>query len=240
MSLAACSVVSAVADDTRSETGAAAPAQKAAPSTKPDGKEPKKDAAGSVKEDPEAELLTLFKKEESITNTLGMVMVWVPKGYRVDRYEVTQREFEEIMQTNQCKFKGANLPVDNVTWEEAAEFCKKLTDKERAAGKLPKTYLYALPTEDQWDYYVDEATLQEAITSYLGDRKNPENVGGLGANKFGLYDVRGNVWEWCSSPLARGGSWRTYEDLLAVSFRYVGAPGTRYDDIGFRCVLIGQ
>jgi formylglycine-generating enzyme required for sulfatase activity len=144
------------------------------------------------------------------------------------------------MKTNPSKFPGAGHPVDNVTWEEADAFCKRLTESEQKDGKLPKTFYYALPTEAQWEYYVDEANIKDAITSYLGDRRNPENVGGTRPNKFGLYDVRGNVWEWCSSPVARGGSWRTFEDWLEISFRYIGASGTRYDDIGFRCVLMEQ
>jgi len=228
-------VSTAVADDVKPDAVAPKPAEKAAAEPKKEGAEPKKETA----EDPKAKLLAMFKKEETITNTLGMVMVWVPKGYRVSRYEVTQREFEKIMKSNPSKFKGDSRPVENVTWEEAAEFCRKLTQKEQAEEKLPTSFHYALPTEEQWEYYVDEATLQEAITSYLGDRRNTENVGGLAPNQFGLYDVRGNVWEWCSSPVARGGSWRTFEDWLAIGFRYVGEPGTRYDDIGFRCVLMG-
>ena len=228
------------ADDTRPDVAPAKPAEKDATQIKKEGAEPKTEATAPGTEDPQAKLLAMFKKEESITNTLGMVMVWVPNGYRVGRYEVTQRDFEQIMKKNPSKFKGDFRPVENVTWGEAAEFCKKLTEKEQTEGKLPKTFHYALPSDEQWDYYVDDAELKDAITSHLGDRRNTENVGGLGPNKFGLYDVRGNVWEWCSTPVARGGSWRTFEDWLAISFHYVAPPDTRYDDIGFRCVLMGQ
>ncbi len=233
LSLSTRLVSTARADDAKADNAPAKPAEKAAT-------EPKKEAAEPSKEDTEAKLLATFQKEEPITNTLDMVMVWVPKGYRVSRYEVTQHDFEQVMKTNPSKFKGDSRPVENVTWEESAEFCKKLTAKEQAAGKLPKTFYYALPSEDQWEYYVDDAALKDAITSHLGDRRNTESVGGLGPNKFGLHDVRGNVWEWCSTPVARGGSWRTFEDYLAISFRYAGAAGTRYDDIGFRCVLMEQ
>src|SRR6266540_95432 len=233
LSLSTRLVSTARADDAKADNAPAKPAKKAAT-------EPKKEAAEPSKEDTEAKLLAMFQKEEPITNTLDMVMVWVPKGYRVSRYEVTQRDFEEVMKSNPSKFKGDSRPVENVTWEESAEFCKKLTAKEQAAGKLPKTFYYTLPSEDQWEYYVDDAALKDAITSHLGDRRNTESVGGLGPNKFGLHDVRGNVWEWCSTPVARGGSWRTFEDYLAISFRYAGAAGTRYDDIGFRCVLMEQ
>jgi len=239
VSLVTLPALTALADDAKKVGGSPTPENKSATNKPP--AEPKQESGDpSAKEEAAAKLLALFKEEKSITNTLGMVMVWVPNGYRVSRYEVTQREFEQILKTNPSKFKGDSRPVENVTWEEAGEFCKRLTETEQAADQLPKTFYYSLPTEAQWEFYVDEATLQDAITSYLGDRKQTENVGGLGPNKYGLYDVRGNVWEWCSSPVARGGSWRTFEDWLAISFRFVGTPGARYEDIGFRCVLMEQ
>jgi formylglycine-generating enzyme required for sulfatase activity len=241
LAVCAWSIFTAAADDAKAVAVPAAPGPKAATDTKKEAAEPKKDAAQPpAEEDSAAKLLAMFKEEKPITNTLGMLMVWVPQGYRVSRYETTQSDFMKIMKTNPSKFQGDSRPVENVTWEEAGEFCKKLTANEQAAGKLPKTFFYSLPTEAQWDFYVDEATVKDAITSFLGDRKNTENIGGLGPNKYELYDVRGNVWEWCSTPVARGGSWRTFEDWLAISFRFIGAPGTRYDDIGFRCVLMEQ
>jgi len=241
VSLATLPALIALVDDAKQAGASPAPENKATPATNKQAAEPKKESADpAAKEESAAKLLALFKEEKSITNSLGIVMVWVPNGYRVSRYEVTQRDFEQVMKTSPSKFKGDSRPVENVTWEEAGEFCKKLTETEQAAEKLPKTFFYSLPTEAQWDFYVDEATLTDAITSYLGDRRQTESVGGLGANKYGLYDVRGNVWEWCSTPVARGGSWRTFEDWLAISFRYVGTPGARYADIGFRCVLMEQ
>ena len=125
----------AVAGQAKPEAAPAKPAEKAAKETNKEGAEPKKEPAEPAAEDVKAKLLAVFQKEESITNTLGMVMVWVPKGYRVSRYEVTQRDFEQVMKANPSKFKGDNRPVESVTWEEAGEFCKKLTDKEQAEGK---------------------------------------------------------------------------------------------------------
>lgn len=200
----------------------------------------KEDGTEEKKKSPEELLAELFGKEENITNTLAMVMVWVPDGYRVAQYEVTQEQYEQVMGDNPSKFPGPQRPVDNVTWNEAVAFCKKLTEQELAAKKLPKGYDYALPTEQQWEFYVADADLKNAITSFLGDRRNPENVGGPNPNKLGLYDVRGNVWEWCSSPVARGASWRSYEDFLAVNLRYVASPDQRFDDIGFRVILPGK
>lgn len=189
--------------------------------------------------DKEKELLEQFKKEENTTNSLGGIMVWVAAGYRVGQSEVTQAEFQQVMGTNPSKFAGPQRPVEQVSWTEAQEFCRKLTEQERQEGKLPKTYAYALPSEGQWESYAADTDLKTAITSYLGDRRNSENVMGLAANPCGLYDVRGNVWEWCSSPVARGSSWRSYEDFVAPSIRFVGTPDLRYDDIGFRIILEG-
>jgi len=244
--LTACCLVTwlaplATADDATIEATPKDADGKPAVESKNKNGEGKKDEAETKKEEkPEVKLLKMFKEHQSITNTLGVVMVWVPKDYRAGKYEVTQREFELVMKTNPSKFKGDQHPVENVSWEEANEFCKKLTEKERMEGKLPKSFYYALPSETQWEYFVDEATLKDAVTSLLGDRHNTENVGLLGPNKYGLHDVRGNVSEWCSSPVARGGSWRNYEDYLAITFRYTGSSDTRLDDVGFRCVLMGE
>jgi len=179
----------------------------------------------------------MFKKESDITNSLGMVMVWIKGDYRVGKYEVTQSQFEELTGSNPSKFSGPSHPVESVTWNEALEFCQQLTEKEQKAGKLPKAYFYSLPTEKQWEHYVDNAKLTDAITSNFGDRRKTEDVGGLGPNDFGLYDTRGNVWEWCTDNVARGGSWMSYGDYIYTWFRYVGDPQQRYPDIGFRIVL---
>jgi formylglycine-generating enzyme required for sulfatase activity len=200
----------------------------------------KVDGTEEKEKTPEELLAELFGKDENITNTLSMVMVWVPEGYRVAQYEVTQAQYEQVTGDNPSKFSGPQRPVDNATWNEAAAFCRKLTEQELAAKKLPKGYDYVLPTEQQWEYYVADTDLKNAITSFLGDRRNPENVGGLSPNNLGLYDVRGNVWEWCSTPVARGASWRSFEDFLAVGLRFVAPPDKRYDDIGFRVVLQGK
>jgi len=188
----------------------------------------------------EAELIKAFEKEESVTNSLGMVMVWISQGFRAAQYEITQAQYDQVMGDNPSKFSGGQLPVDSIKLDEATRFCKKLTDKEVADHKLPKGYYYSLPSEGQWEVYVDEASLKNAVTSYYGDRKNPENVGIFPPNKFGLYDTRGGVWDLCDNNMARGGSWRSYDDYVFVQFRYALTPGQRYDDVGFRIILQGR
>jgi formylglycine-generating enzyme required for sulfatase activity len=204
--------------------------------------EPNPAAPATTDEDAKAEedaakLLELFESDSDITNSLDMVLVHVPQGYRVAQYEVTQAQYQTVMGSNPSKFPGAQRPVEQVSWSSAKAFCDKLTQKDKDAGVIPPGYAYALPTEAQWEHYVDEARIEDSITSHLGDRRNTENVGGLPPNQFGLHDTRGNVWEWCASPVARGGSWRSHEDYLAISFRYTGDPSVKLDDIGFRVVL---
>lgn len=187
--------------------------------------------------DPAATSIEQLATDQNITNGLGMVLVWVPAGYRVAQYEVTQADYQMIMHQNPSRFQGGRKPVEQVSWNQAREFCRKLTESEHGAGNLPEGYAYVLPTQTQWAYFAGDAALNDAITSHLGDRRQTEPVGALGPNQYGLYDVRGNVWEWCSEPVARGGSWRSHEDYLAIDFRFVGTPDALYDDIGFRVIL---
>jgi len=183
-------------------------------------------------------LLQLFKSEANITNAIGMIMIHVPKGYRVAEFETTQSQYQRIMAATPSKYPGAKRPVERVSWTEAQQFCRTLTERERADGVLPEEFEYSLPTEKQWEFFVADAALSQAIVSYIGDRPWTENVGLLAPNELGLYDVRGNVWEWClPQPIARGGSYQSHEDALSISARYAGTPDLKFMDIGFRVVL---
>jgi formylglycine-generating enzyme required for sulfatase activity len=175
-----------------------------------------------------------------------MEMVKVPAGYAVGKYEVTQAQYEAVMGNNPSVFKGPRQPVENVSWEDAMKFCQRLTDMEAKAGRLPAGMVYSLPTEQQWEYFVDGASLADAVTSAKTRRTSPADVGSLRPNKFGLYDVRGNVWEWCLNPLEegsderviRGGSFSNAEaEKLAVDYRFGLTPLYKALGIGFRCVL---
>ena len=187
-----------------------------------------------------AKLMALFKAEQPITNTLDMVMVWVPAGYRVSEFEVAQAQYEKVMKSNPSTFKGGQRPVESVTLSEAMKFCQKLTEMELAEKKLPPGFSYAVPTEAQYEYFTADANMLNGVLSRLSDLKSTENVGTLKPNQFGLYDTIGNVWEWCQEGVARGGSWRiTEEYAVGRTMRFSGSSEMRYDDIGFRCLLLG-
>ena len=125
------------------------------------------------------------------------------------KYEVTQEEYQAIMNENPSHFKGPKLPVEGLYWSDAKEFCRKLSAKE---GKT-----YRLPSEAEWEYacragtatpFHFGATSSTDQVNYDGDypygngkkglaRKKPTEVGSFAANKFGLHDMHGNVLEWC-------------------------------------------
>lgn len=144
--------------------------------------------------------------------------VTISKRFWLGKYEVTQREYQDVMGSNPSDFKGdLDLPVEQVSWNEATSYCGKLTAREWAAGRLPAGYEYRLPTEAQWEYACRAGTTTatafgNSLSStqanfdggwpYNGGAKGPyvektTKVGSYGANAWGLSDMHGNVWEWC-------------------------------------------
>jgi formylglycine-generating enzyme required for sulfatase activity len=200
--------------------------------------------------------------------------VTISKDYYLGVYEVTQAQYEKVMGKNPSHFQGsivrnenADLPVENVSWDDAVEFCKKLSDlpEEKKAGRE-----YRLPTEAEWEY----ACRAGSKTSYSFDdeqgllpeygwfnRKSSQRthtVGLLEPNAWGLYDMHGNVWEWCSDwyveypqgavsdptgpkegsfRVFRGGSWRDVAAICRSAFRCMLDPSYRGIGIGFRLAL---
>ncbi|MGD1805228.1 SUMF1/EgtB/PvdO family nonheme iron enzyme [Dapis sp. BLCC M126] len=192
--------------------------------------------------------------------------------FYMSKYPITQEQYLAVMSKNPSNFKGRNLPVETVTWYNATEFCQKLSQKT--------TKIYQLPSESQWEYacragtttpfYFGE-TITTDLVNYDGNstyadapkgkyRQKTTDVGSFPPNAFGLYDMHGNVWEWCQdiwhesyeggpndgsawedrdtdiSPV-RGGSWHDSPDFCrsAVRVSYFGRV-FRYDYFGFRIV----
>ena len=185
-------------------------------------------------------------------------------GYYIGKYEVTQKQWMEIMDSNLSKFKGDNLPVENVSWNEVQEFIRKLNAR---TGKR-----YRLPTEAEWEfaarggnnsrgykYSGSGSDNLDAVAWYEGNSGNKTHaVGTKSPNELGIYDMTGNVWEWCqdwygnysnassSNPkgpssgtyrVLRGGSWNFNARFSRVSYRNNRTPGSRNYYCGFRLVL---
>jgi formylglycine-generating enzyme required for sulfatase activity len=141
--------------------------------------------------------------------------VTISRGFWMGKYEVTQGEYEAVRGTNPSQWKGANLPVERVSWNDAVAYCQQLTARERGAGRLPAGWEYRLPTEAQWEYACRAGTRTRfsfgdsnaALGQYAwytansGSRTRP--VGGKLPNGWGLYDMHGTVSEWCLDWFSR-------------------------------------
>jgi len=191
-----------------------------------------------------------------MTNSVGMVLVWVAgvpetaEGAWVGKFEVTQAEFERVMGTNPSAFPGPRRPADSVSWRDAVAFCDKLTAAERVAGQLPPGYAYGLPTQRQWEFVLGDGSFAQAVTSVglAQPRLATAEVGTLPANRFGLHDILGNVWEWCADANPEGKlpyRGAAYKTTAYFKFRplqpttvWWDAPETRSTEVGFRCWLL--
>jgi formylglycine-generating enzyme len=149
----------------------------------------------------------------------GPVDVRLSKGFWIGKYEVTQGEWSRIMGSfprEMDKGRGDDIPVYWINYPEAEEFCRRLTQRARASGKLPRNWEFRLPTEAQWEYacragtttatsFGDRLSSRQANfngKAYNGAEERPSlnrsvEVGSYPANPWGLHDMHGNVWEWC-------------------------------------------
>ena len=201
---------------------------------------PAADGEGATNEVDIKELVKL----PAFTNNTGMLMVKISDKLWVSAYETTQQEYEKIAGSNPSRFQSARNPVESVSWNEAMDFCTRLTNEEMEKKMVPEELAYTLPTQAQWESFANGAELKDAITSSGPTRSSTAPVGTLGATGPGLYDIRGNVCEWCLDPqdkpfrVARGAAWDSFIEVnLRPEFRWYEAPEVRKEKIGFRVVL---
>jgi formylglycine-generating enzyme required for sulfatase activity len=211
-------------------------------------------------------------------------------SFYMGKYEVTQREYDAVMGGNPSRFKGAYLPVEQVSWFDAVAYCNARSQKEGLTPAYtihgeevlwnPSADGYRLPTEAEWEYAArggtrtpfstgDNITTSQA--NYNGNypynehtlgiyRRKTTPVGSFTPNPWGLYDMHGNVNEWCwdwygpygtenqdnpvgaaagSFRVNRGGSWSSYAKYLRSAIRNYNMPSYRYGNRGFRLARSG-
>ncbi len=222
------------------------------------------------------------KDEKDRAEDENQVQVTLTKGFWLGQHEVTQAEWQRLMETTPWSGKeyvkeGDDYPATNVSWDDATKFCEKLTEMERSAGRLPEGWKYTLPTEAQWEYACRAGTKsrfsfgddESDLSDYAwwggivgnGNAKNEQYahlVGQKRANPWGLFDMHGNVYEWCrdwyaeklaggtdpqgpsegSDRVGRGGGWNRAARGCRSAYRIEYPPGGRSDFVGFRVAAI--
>ena len=200
------------------------------------------------------------RRERALKKTVSNIinnMVAIPgKNFKMGKYEVTQVQWQAVMGENPSRFKGSENPVERVSWDD----CKKFLEKLNAMPEVKESGLiFRLPTEKEWEYAcragstgdyckladgtaITESTLDEVAwyDDNSGNKTHP--VGQKKPNAFGLYDMHGNVWEWCedlyragfSSRVYRGGGWNFNSRRCAAGYRDYNCPDCRYNGLGFR------
>ena len=182
--------------------------------------------------------------------------------YYICKYEVTQEEWEVVMGNNPSYFKGSNRPVEEVSWYDCQEFIRKLN--------LLTGLTFSLPTEAEWEYaarggsksqgykYSGSNNIDDVAWYTRNSSSKTHKVGTKSPNELGIYDMSGNVWEWCSdwygsysslsqanptgpssgsNRVYRGGGWSDYARRCRVSYRDGGNPDYRNSLLGFRLVM---
>jgi formylglycine-generating enzyme required for sulfatase activity len=192
--------------------------------------------------------------------------------------EVTQKEWTEVMGSNPAHWKGDNLPVEQVSWYDAVDYCNKLSEKEglkpcysKSRSKIICDWTangYRLPTEAEWEYaarggkqskgYIYSGSNELGSVAWYDKNsgRRTHEVGTKKPNELGIFDMSGNVWEWCwdsyenytsasqinpkganerSDSVLRGGAWDYYNsDVYPVTIRGIGTPYANSQNIGFR------
>ena len=199
--------------------------------------------------------------------------VTLTQGFWMSSHEVTQAEYQNVIGINPSSFTGdTNRPVETVSWNEAVDYCTALTNAERNANRIPSDWEYHLPTEAEWEYCARAGANARyghgddlgytALGNYAwyadnsGDTTHP--VEQKLANAWGLFDMHGNVYEWCHDRSAdypagsaidpqgsttsnqriyRGGTWKYQAWICRAANRLEYPPTLKYDYLGFRVSL---
>lgn len=225
------------------------------------------------------------EKEQVITNSIGIKLVYISAGsflmgspfdqpnrqddeqphrvtltksYYLSTTEVTQKQWREVMEFDRGEFTGDDHPVEKVSWKDAVTFCEKLTQKESRT--------YRLPTEAEWEYACRAGgsgssgiTLDEMAWHANNSSEKTHPVGSKQPNAWGLYDMLGNVAEWCadiyhanygkesatdptgpaegSYRVIRGGSWASFRPACRCAARSNAPPSYQFKQTGFRVLL---
>lgn len=188
--------------------------------------------------------------------------------YMIGKTEVTQELWQAVMGSNPSHFRGDSLPVENVSWDECIVFIKKLN--EFTIDSRPKGWAFCLPTEAEWEYAARGGNMSQnykysggndidSVAWHGGNSSNKTHaVATKSPNELGLYDMSGNVWEWCydwygscsdapqtnpigpssgSRHVIRGVGWRKYSEPWTVFHRISGTPGYNSNRLGLRLAM---
>ena len=201
--------------------------------------------------------------EEARENDEGPVRrITISSPFYIGRYEITHAQWKAVMGYSRTHFNRLDLPVDGIHWSNAVEFCRKLSERQLET--------FRLPTEAEWEYACragsstaysfggNASLLAQYAWFYHNSKQKTHPVGQKEPNAFGLHDMHGNVWEWCSdwydaypddatvdptgpsngsARILRGGSWFCTPGPCRSANRGWNMPETRDDDVGFRIVL---
>jgi formylglycine-generating enzyme required for sulfatase activity len=198
-------------------------------------------------------------------------LVTLTNEYWLGKYEVTQGEYLQVMGTNPSYFPGdLNRPVEKVSYLRAVEYCAAITKREGDSGHLPADWEYRLPTEAEWEFGCRGGTTnlfnfgddQSKADQYAWTAENSDStthpIGQKLPSSLGLYDIHGNVWEWCldwfalypesnsTNPVGppqgkfkvfRGGGWNNEAQYARSANRFMMAPASGTHFVGFRLAL---
>ncbi|MCP3685147.1 MAG: formylglycine-generating enzyme family protein [bacterium] len=164
-------------------------------------------------------------------------------SFWIGKYLITQRQWVAVMDNNPSHFKGLDLPVESVYRNKCVSFCKKLSLVTNLTCRLPSEieWEYACRAGSDSEYFFgddeDELVRYAWCHNNSGGKTHP--VGELLPNRFGLYDILGNVWEYCddSSNIVRGGSWYNNPWFVRCATRSRNEPDSRAYYLGFRVVV---